>query len=132
MINRRMLARGKRLDNDEMVYGYYLYDAILDVHVIWTVHEHWIIDPETVGQSFVYYGLELFDGDVIAIPCHCDSEYGCSHGDGEFVVEWDKNRAGYALKLNGSFNSLDDFDAEDMHVIGNIHDHPHLLEGSIQ
>lgn len=50
---REIKFRGKRIDNGELVYGYFLYGAILDQHVIWTDHENWIVDPKQLVNSLV-------------------------------------------------------------------------------
>ena len=131
----RYKFRGKRLDNGEWVAGHYLTRRTKDEglqHMIsyqdmWGFHE---VDPTTVGQVITYYGKEFAKGDLIAIPCYCDSEYGCSHGDGIYEFCWNQEIAGYALRLKGKgrFESLDNYDVDDMTVIGNRWDNPELLE----
>jgi hypothetical protein len=89
------------------------------------------VEPETVGQYTNYYGLEFYDGDVISVDCDCDSEYGCTHSPGKYLVVWNEETAGYALKNlnNRIFYSLDNYGEENMHNIGNRWDNPDLLEG---
>ncbi|MGG4500414.1 YopX family protein [Paenibacillus polymyxa] len=88
--------------------------------------------PETVGQYVNYYGIEFYNGDIMLIACDCDSEYGCTHNDGIYTVVWNKETAGYALKSqsNGRLYALDEFGEENVHIAGNIHDNPELLQGA--
>ena len=80
---REYLFHGKRVDNGEWVYGYYVKAEKLD----WNGFEHFIIEenadgidcivyPESVGQytgmnEFVltdeYYNAPLFEGDVVEV-----------------------------------------------------------------
>nr|DAM56601.1 MAG TPA: YopX protein [Caudoviricetes sp.] len=146
---RQILFRGKRVDNDEWVYGFLRCGNYIDV---WTPHtwkdedgntgeyatvETYQVDPETVGQ---YTGLtdkngkKIFEGDIVGL------EYGdkiLSRGDmqfdyGVFGVEWTgfkKNKG-----MVGGFGQLhnlrrfDDGLADRIKVIGNIYDNPELLE----
>lgn len=69
-MNRPIKFRGKRIDNGEWVYGFYLYGAILDEHLIWTDNENWRVDYETVGQFTRLYdrnNVEIFEDDIVEI-----------------------------------------------------------------
>ncbi|MDF2815717.1 MAG: hypothetical protein K0Q81_1917 [Paenibacillus sp.] len=129
--------RGIRIDNKEWVYGYLIGKNVIVGEIVeWDSEyfntEFWRkVDPETVGQYNNYFGLEFHDGDIISIACDCDSEYGCTHPDGIYVVVWNEYTAGYALKSlrTGYLESLDNYGVENMHVIGNRWEHPHLLGG---
>ncbi len=131
--------RGRSIEplvgDDQWLYGF-------GVHVVAYVDgrkEYWLhtesgtylVDPETVGQYTNYYGIEFYDGDIISVDCDCDSEYGCTHPDGRYLVVWNEETAGYALKSlnNRIFYALDNFGEENMHNIGNRWDNPDLLEG---
>jgi hypothetical protein len=129
----RYKFRGKHVslvdqfDSGQWVHGY------LSAHNYINSEElggEMLVDPATVGQVITYYGKEFAKGDLIAIPCYCDSEYGCSHGDGIYEFCWNQEIAGYALRLKGKgrFESLDNYDVDDMTVIGNRWDNPELLE----
>lgn len=108
---------GKRVDNGELVHGYYLYGAIKDEHIIWTDHENWDVDPETVGQfiDLPNYGVQEDDIYEFTRPW--------SNGALERGVvkctehaEWSVN----AWMLTGIY--------EHGKPIGNIHDNPELLQ----
>lgn len=124
--------RGKRIDNGEWVYGSFTHcqDGNGNPTIIpLRANYHVPVDPDTVGQSFEYFGKKFFANDIVSIPCYCDSEYGCSHGDGIYEIAWNPETAGYALRFKGKgrFEALDNYDSDDMAVIGNRWDHPHLL-----
>lgn len=138
--------RGKRKDNGEWVNGY---GVIVGEHygrIYGEEREASIfveydkvsrlnfqlvdVDPETVGQYSNYYDIKFYDGDIISVDCDCDSEYGCYHLAGRYLVVWNEETAGYALKNlnNRIFYALDNFGEENMHNIGNRWDNPDLLE----
>ncbi|MEK3849891.1 MULTISPECIES: YopX family protein [Paenibacillus] len=121
--------RGKRLDNGEWAFGdIWQHNGRVDI-VDHRAKSH-PVDPETVGQYVNYYGIEFYNSDIMLIACDCDSEYGCTHNDGIYTVVWNKETAGYALKSqsNGRLYPLDEYGEENMHVAGNIHDNPELLQ----
>jgi hypothetical protein len=113
--------RGKRLDNGEWVFGdIWQHNGRVDI-VDHRAQSH-PVDPETVGQYVNYYGIEFYDGDLIAVACDCDSEYGCDHGEEIYKVVWDESEAGYRLKKGDRTVRLDEFGVENMRVVGNIHE----------
>ena len=132
---RKILFRGKRIDNGEWIYG----DVVqFPTHGIVRIVEQEPsykdaeVDSETVGQ---YTGLtdkngkKIFEGDIIKIVPYYDysDDYSISkvysyngiscvdyHGD-----DFDSTALGF----------LDDYLPDgDFEVIGNIHDNPELLE----
>ena len=133
---REIKYRGKRIDNGEWVHGNLIgTDVIVGDIVDWDDEyfctEFWYkVDPETVGQYSSYYDIKFYDGDIISVDCDCDSEYGCNHLAGRYLVVWNEETAGYALKNlnNRIFYALDNFGEENMHNIGNHWDNPDLLE----
>ena len=133
---REILFRGKRIDNGEWVYGYYIRygwthqekDYIVPLYAS-DLYAKEVI-PETIGQ---YTGLtdkngkKIFEGDV------------CKNTKtGEIVsVQWHGTMAGYVWSKRKENNQhLFDFGElfrayDKYEVIGNIHDNPELLEGSV-
>lgn len=148
-MNREILFRGKRIDNGEWAYGYYLpwhavtdlqdnepYAQIFEEHKIKGkyVAKGWVrVKFNTVGQ---YTGLtdkngnKIFEGDIIrfddelyTVQRECDTAGG----------NWAET--GFILKhIGGSdyvyfTDTIDDWECEcQVFVIGNIHDNPELLE----
>lgn len=124
---RKVLFRGKRVDNGEWVYGAYFFDgrrhyiitAINDKdHAMYGCRSTdvtlFIVIPETVGQ---YTGLtdkkgsKIFEGDVVKDP-----------GNIIFFVEWQPFSASYQIS-NAMRHYLFCMRYMDMfEVIGNIHD----------
>lgn len=137
---REILFRGKRIDNGEWIYGWYIK---ADIH--WHkygVHKDWIVcraiqnggicnvlgryavNPETVGQ---YTGLcdkngnKIFEGDIVKFDFYFDNPQ---------LVKWNNEWC--------AFEPI--FDARPIHaypilcdtnrveVIDNIHDNKNLLE----
>ena len=127
---REILFRGKRKDNGEWVYGYYVKAEKLDK----SDYEYFIIEepadgeehlviPETVGQYIGWTdknAKKLFEGDIFTY----DSET-------TYLVEWDCEYCGFYTEAVGGYNDYDylgDFYSNLCKVIGNIHDNPELLE----
>lgn len=135
---REIKYRGKRIDNDEWVHGYLIgNDVIVGEIVDWDTEyfctEFWLkVDPETVGQ---YTGLkdkngkEIYEGDI------SQSEHLI------YEIKWVERCTKYGVKVikspfvltRGCTFPLQDYVKEGtiqcwFEVIGNIHEHPHLLE----
>ena len=130
---REILFRGKRLDKDKWVEGYYTAfnpDIGNDIAVIESRVNDYVVSLDTVGQ---YTGLtdkngkKIFEGDVIravlpeTVACR---EYvwplmAVAFSDGAFGV-WQSQREFTPLQ---SFATRVQFE-----VIGNIHDNPDMLE----
>ena len=126
-MNREILFRGKRLDNDEWVQGVYFPPA----HTIITLvnsgteespnYEDYMVLPETTGQ---YTGLNdmqdkpIFEGDIVEV-------------DGEefpFLIEYARQDAIWlASNRYGILSFRDNITGDDCTIIGNVYDNPNLL-----
>ena len=117
---REIKFRGKRLDNGEWVFGYYVKYEHMGVikHYIVTswaqiyVNSHQVI-PETVGQftdRCDKNGKEICEGDIL------------SNGNGKkSVMEWCKNLAAFECEPGDSI-IFAPFNWDKCEIIGTIHD----------
>lgn len=129
-MNREILFRGKRIDNGEWIYGFYVpigernhYILTGKIKIIGVAvgFEHVAVAPETVCQFTGVtdkFDEKVFEGDYVYDEV--EEEIGTVKFDeGEFVVC-------FGDVIDG--NCFTDVIAS-CHVIGNIHDNPELLEG---
>lgn len=124
---REILFRGKRLDNDDWVYGLlcrvgdtYANIVRKDTGVLYSVLTN------TIGQCTGLTdknGKKIFEGDICQIK---------EHGDVDLAVISFEHGAFYATPHNANIHEhtlwdiwYNDYDIE---VNGNIHDNPELLE----
>lgn len=141
-MNRKILFKGKRIDNGEWVKGFFFKykekcyitnTSETYISVIYTEEcvtdfnlRAYEVDPETVCQ---YTGLtdesgkEIYEGDVCEI-----NKYPIDEDDGPFTVEWDDDDAKFALCGNGLMVDFDNYYGYECKVIGNIFDNPSLAE----
>lgn len=142
---REIKFRGKRVDNEEWVYGYYYFK--LNAHFILSIDEkdingeftvHYEVDPSTVGQ---YTGLkdkngkDIYEGDILSFKHH-----------GGYLLEDCLMRVAFDI-YNGCFGYYSTFGLFDdtiipftehdelqedilnhAEIIGNIHGNPELLK----
>ncbi len=142
---REILFRGKRLDNNKWVEGYYMplgerfhyiFTGKLDIVSGFPMFEHFLIASETVGR---YTGLtdkngvKIFEGDILhfintylgmkkewlCVVDFIDAAFVCRYADGNWYL--------------GEYNHFGSWNAPAVQwdVIGNIHDNPKLLKGDI-
>ena len=128
---RKELFRGKRVDNNEWVYGF-LSKSRGNNHFLSLCIDHEengvmlssIVEPETIGQ---YTGLcdkngvKIFEGDIVRY-----------NGEKHIVVFETRGGTGYfGIKIDHieTWGFCLSVPAKLMEVIGNIHDNPELAEG---
>lgn len=133
---RDILFRGKRIDNDEWVYGSFCMDATEQLNgpcgadgfirlydkaeSKMQMHE---VDRETVGQ---YTGLidkrgeRIFEGDIVDILTENEEIGVINWSDGGFIVSAD----GFCVDF------LHNISGKDVEVIGNNHDSPVSFRGA--
>ena len=129
---REILFRGKRLDNGDWVYGYYVHIGPVSCQRAYIIPEYASslyvneVDPSTVGQ---YTGLKdkngkrIFEGDIAKVLQGKDKDIAyVGFENGAFML-YPKTGNIYERTLWEYW--YNDWDVE---VIGNIHDNPELLE----
>lgn len=141
---RRILFRGKRLDNGDWVQGYYFETPLTDEATNSKTEDGWFflcgrrrhcisrnncvyeIDPSTVGEFTGHFDTNkktIFEGDIV----ECQ-EYECMG-----YIAYDIGEAGFMFRVyDDDFPSgyelecLSDF-VDEMKIIGNIYDNPELI-----
>lgn len=134
---REILFRGKRIDNGEWVEGCFGQHTSRDAFIIDRPYPtmngdlsalgFYEVDPSTVGQ---YTGLtdkngkRIFEGDIVD-----GGDYNAEDGYGEIM--WDDDTARFVIvgNTNNLLVSFDDYDGNEVEVIGTVYDNPELLEG---
>lgn len=126
-MNREIIFRGKRIDNDEWTEGY-LFKIWNRTFLLWgmtgDVPNMVEVKPETVGQ---YTGLtdkngkKIFEGDIVKFShlVFDESRIG--------VISYEMNVTGFVLGHKGGYSWIV-YPNEFYEVIGNIYDNPELLE----
>jgi len=133
-MNRPIKFRGKRTDNGEWAYGYYIVQPTHsgeDGHIISIGLNAYFVDPETVGQ---YTGLtdrngkEVYEGDIV--ECLIQGGYSDHFVDLVKIREVKFNtKSAYYMPFNVCRTSKDEEGyLKTVKVLGNIYTHPHLLE----
>lgn len=141
---RDILFRGRRLDNDEWVYGYYfcethylhlykpqhnIFSGVNDYNEQYGTSDYHMaqVDPTTVGQFTGLTdknGKKIFEGDIVTqpvretrqhSPCVIEFYNGC------FKAHYISDK-----RFFDRYYDINSFTK----VIGNIHDNPELLGGA--
>lgn len=126
---REILFRGKRKDNGEWEYGYYV-ESVNKGSVFGYIKQSNTADDvkvykKTVGQFTGLYanGTKIFEGDIVRFKAY-GRDYVC-------MVEFIEGNFSAVCKNASPF--LDDVvKRNDATIIGNIHDNPELLEGEME
>lgn len=137
------LYRGKRIDNDEWVEGWY-YKRIVHLN---TFHQNVVMDaievydgenplsiayynigPDTVGECSGIpdrANVFIFEGDILKITYLCQKPVTAvvELADGKFTARYGRNGKEHIDNLTAIASSL-------YKIIGNIHDNPELLEAA--
>ena len=129
---REILFRGKRLDNGEWVYGYYVHIGPVSCQRTYIIPEYASalyvneVDPSTVGQYTDLKdknGKRIFEGDIAKVLQGKDKDIAyVGFENGAFML-YPKTGNIYERTLWEYW--YNDWDVE---VIGNITDNPELLE----
>lgn len=134
----RYLFRGKRVDNDEWVYGGIYYQSknkkfyiIGDsLHGIGRAYE---VIPETIGPCMGLKdnnGKLIFKGDIVEYYSDYEDTLGYSRTTEYYgVIIWNTTKCCWSIKMtDDKIIPFNDYDWDVLVVIGNIHDNPELLE----
>lgn len=123
---REILFRGKRVDNGEWVYGYYvciagtshyIYTGKLDLCGKNVGYEQYEVIPETVGQFTGFKdinGERIFEGDIVVIGWGSEELFYIEFSHNSFECRSKKHiHYRHPLTENNRYE-----------VVGNIHDNP--------
>lgn len=116
---REIRFQGKRIDNNEWVYGCYVFHKLCVRHDIWSDMDgewHEVIS-KTVGQFLGHKDIEgktMCEGDIL--------EDDCGHRG---TIEFDTDRFSW---IHGENWGEIEPERDKLEIIGNIHDNPELLK----
>ena len=119
-MNRKILFRGKRIDNGEWSFGDLLHSNTGKTYIVELVDDdsgriirvcHIEVDPTTVGEFTGLTdknGTKIFEGDIVDYFSHSKAEI--KYRNGSFMI-WTKEMFDLLVNPQG-----------DIEVIGNIHE----------
>ena len=127
---REIKFRGKRFDNGEWVYGYYVVAAGMPFISRFGIREPILIKPETAGQFVGLYdkkGDDIYEGDILRCRLY-DGKYE------NYMVEFENHRdrygnnAEYVAYNKDRTNFMSSSIWHKFEIVGNISDNPELIE----
>jgi len=133
------MYRGKRKDTGEWVYGYLIGKDVIVGDIVEFCEEYfnceywWRVDPKTVGQYTGQHDRnerEIYEGDIIRVVDTDEDEewtFVVEYEDGGYWFDVTKLIYDFDVCSFGFVNKILDY--LEYEIIGNIHDHPHLLKG---
>lgn len=145
---REILFRGKRIDKDEWVEGFYvrlnekehrIYSGFAETDCGDYYPDFYTVDPETVGQLVSDVpdknDKEIFEGDIVCCKQYIGGNFVDYHVVTGFVEmkygAFGLRRGKTPHRPSGYYRPfkdwLEDYEYE---VIGNIHDNPELIGGA--
>ena len=141
---KQILFRGKRIDNNEWVHGFYFESLADGMKHCYIKYETWDegfvtyeVIPETVNQFTDLCdknGKKIFEGDIIsATALDTGEEQRAVIGFGNFIDENNNDKyIGFFIEFDGIKTTITQLSMEEcknrIEVIGNIYDNPELLE----
>lgn len=118
---RKILFRGKRIDNGKWVEGYFFAKPILEKYFIIEGENQWMVDPKTVGQWTGLVdknGVKVFEGDIVNL--RSDHDMGHELPCKRCVIEFDEYHRFVAITPSRLAYPL--ANRYEWEVISNIHD----------
>ena len=115
---RKILSRGKSIDNNQWIYGYYdkSTDCIIDKN-----NSAFIVDFGTIGHFTGIVdknGNKIFEGDIVNIKGYTEP----------LIIYVNNDYSCYALGEGEEKIYIQGSNTKNVVVIGNIYDNPELME----
>ena len=144
---REILFRGKRIDNGEWVYGYYVHIGPVSCQRTYIIPEYASalyvneVDPSTVGQYTGLNdknGMRIWEGDILHIAKIADGIGGYYQPPLDYpvnvVVKWDLCAWMWETLCDDKryITFPDAWRLYECEIIGNVHDNPELLKEEVK